>query len=174
MEEPHGFYVYAQIKGFSMRIINGVACLCLGMIGGVLGACSVSLMQAHMRTSKILQVRGLEIVDAQKKVRAVLATGNDGSVFLRLLSAQKDSIVDLAVRSGHGTLSFSTDHTNNLIAVGYQPLGDVVDGHDRGMWGISIKGHNHETKGMNVFTEDGMPQGFTVPLTPPQSTSLPR
>jgi hypothetical protein len=154
-----------------MKII--VACLCLSLIGGVIGGSSVMFMHDHMRAAKTLQVHALEVLDAQNNVRAVLATDEShGSVYLRMQSKTNAAAVDLGVVNDNGTLTFDTSHTNNLVVVGYRPQGDVVD--DRlGAWGILIKGPNHQYRGMNVFTTDGVPQGFTLPLLPPSSTPLP-
>jgi hypothetical protein len=156
-----------------MDMTRGVASLCLGLLGGAIGASSTMLMQDHIKAGKTLQVRGLEIVDAQNNVRAVLATDeSNGGVYLRMQSQANPAAILMQVTKDNGTLSFYTSHTNNLVAVGYQPVGDTVDD-PLGAWGITIRGPNHQLKGLNVFTKDGVPQGFTLPLPPPSPTPLP-
>ena len=71
------------------------------------------------------------------------------------------------VNKGEGSLSFSSTNKEDQVAVGYMPYGDVIDGHDRGMWGIQIAGPNRKSTGLNVFAQDGMVQGFTAPLEAP-------
>lgn len=68
---------------------------------------------------------------------------------------------------GEASLSFSSTNNANVVGVGYGHYGDVIDGHDRGMWGIQIAGPNHESSGLNVFSRDGILQGFRAPLEPP-------
>jgi hypothetical protein len=60
--------------GIRMQMIGGIAGLCLALIGGVIGASSVTFMHDHMRAGKTLRVRELKIIDAHNNVRAVLAT----------------------------------------------------------------------------------------------------
>ena len=66
-------------------------------------------------------------------------------------------------REGEGTLFFSSRQTRGQVAVGYQPYGDVVDGIDRGIWGIQVKGPDHETTGVGVYTENGLAETFVGP-----------
>jgi len=68
---------------------------------------------------------------------------------------------------GEAALSFSSTSNPDLVGVGYTHYGDVIDGHDRGMWGLQIAGPNHQSTGVNVFSEDGVLKGSTVPLEPP-------
>jgi hypothetical protein len=39
------------------------------------------------------------------------------------------------------------------------------------MWGLQIAGPNHQSTGVNVFAEDGVLKGSTVPLEPPPNIS---
>jgi len=75
------------------------------------------------------------------------------------------------IEKGEASLSFSSTSIPNLVDVGYSHYGDVIDGHDRGMWGVQILGPNHQSTGMSVFARDGVLQGFTVPLEAPHSAS---
>lgn len=68
---------------------------------------------------------------------------------------------------GEASLSFSSTNTPDLVGVGYAHYGDVIDGRDRGMWGLQIAGPNHQSSGVNVFSEDGVLKGATLPLEPP-------
>jgi hypothetical protein len=163
------------MQGEMMKITVGVACLCLGLLGGAIGAsCVVFVNWVGADRSNTLQVHTLQILDAHNNVRAVLATDeSDGSVYLRMQSKNNPAAVNLVVRNDNGTLSFNTGRTNSLVWVGYGPDGDVVN--DRlGLWGITIKGPNHQIRGMYANTVDGVPQGFLPPtwlLPPPTSPS---
>jgi len=75
------------------------------------------------------------------------------------------------VKKGEGVLSFSSTNKEDQVAVGYMPYGDVIDGHDRGIWGLQIAGPSHQSSGFNVFEEDGVLKGSTVPLEPADGSS---
>jgi len=181
------------------KIIWCVASLFLCVLSGIAGAYSVTILQERRAEGKTLQVRRLELTDAQKNVRAVFSVEDDGSVFLRMLSKEKAPVVELGVNEnpgpyklytpsgsltihdgagtpairlrtlekGEAALSFSSTNNPDLVGVGYTHYGDVIDGHDRGMWGLQIDGPNHQSTGVNVFSEDGVLKGSTVPLEPP-------
>jgi len=68
-----------------------------------------------------------------------------------------------AVGEGDGNLSFSTSNTPDQVTVGYEPYGDVTDGHDRAVWGVQVRGVNHESTGLGVSMEDGAVLGFMNP-----------
>jgi len=155
-----------------MKILSSVGGLCLGLVAGLIGAYSVMYM--HDRMGGNLRVRGLEIIDAQNNVRAVLATDESGGgAYLRMQSKTNPAAVNLGVRNDSGTLTFSTSRTNSLVAVGYQPVDDVVDDR-RGLWGISVKGPDHQIRAMNAFTLNGIPQEFTFQEAPSDLNSLPQ
>jgi hypothetical protein len=83
----------------------------------------------------------------------------------------KPSIQLRTFDNGKGSLLFTGPSTQEQVAVGYSRYGDVIDGHDRGKWGITIVGPDHKLDGIGVFAEDGVLRGFTVPLeAPPQTT----
>lgn len=181
------------------KVIWGVISLFLCVLSGIVGAYSMLLLQEHKTNGETLQVHRLELIDAHKGVRAEFFVEDDGSVFLRMLSKENASVVELGVnenpgpykqytpsgsltiRDGTGTpairlrtldkgeaaLSFSSTGNPDLVGVGYSHYGDVIDGHDRGMWGLQIAGPNHQSTGVNVFAEDGVLKGATVPLEPP-------
>jgi hypothetical protein len=155
-----------------MKLIVAVACLGLGVIGGVIGTSSVMFVhRASADREDTLRVHTLEIIDAHNTVRAVLTTDEgDGGVYLRMQSKTNAAAVNLAVIKDNGTLTFNTSNTNSLLTVGYTPDGDVVDDR-RGLWGVTVAGPNHQIKGMNVITLDGMPQEFLprAKLPPPSS-----
>jgi len=154
-----------------IKIIGNISGLGLALIGGIIGASFVTFAHDRMITGKTLQVHGLEIIDAHDNVSAVFTTQeSDGSVYLRMHSRTNPGAVILQVIKNNGTLSFYTSNTNNLVAVGYQPDGDVADDR-RGIWGITIRGPNHQIRGMNALTLDGLPQRFTFPVIPSQSAS---
>lgn len=64
---------------------------------------------------------------------------------------------------GDGALSFSSVRTEDQVAVGYIPYGDVIDEHDRAIWGVAVRGANHESTGVGVHTVDGIAQEFVGP-----------
>ena len=77
------------------------------------------------------------------------------------------------LKQDEGSLSFSNLRSMDQVAVGYMPYGDVVDGHDRGMWGIQIAGPDHKSVGLNVFSKDGVIQGPYAPLESPEKIVAP-
>jgi len=77
------------------------------------------------------------------------------------------------LEKGEASLSFSSTNTPDLVGVGYAHYGDVIDGHDRGMWGIQIAGLNHKSVGLNVFAKDGVLLGAYAPLESPQRIVAP-
>jgi hypothetical protein len=166
-----------------------VACL----LSGFVGACFATLLFVR-RTAGLLQIQRLELTDAQQRVRAVLST-DDGSVSLRMFSTQRTPMMELGVKDGpearghlviydkggrpsitlttrekdRGILAFSSENTPNQVSMGYSPVGDFEDGHDRGAWGLHIAGPDHTDQGLFVFSTDGKLTGFTVPLEAPRS-----
>lgn len=66
-----------------------------------------------------------------------------------------------------GSLSFYAPNNREQVAVGYSHYGDIVDGHDRGRWGIDVAGPNHQESGIGAFAEDGVIKGFSAPLEAP-------
>jgi len=93
-----------------------------------------------------------------------------GSLIIRD-GAQTPVIQLRTLHAGEGALSFSSANTPDQVVVGYQPYGDVIDGHDYGKWGIEVRGANRKSASLLVFTEDGIVQGFTAPLKAPKSAS---
>jgi len=182
------------------KLIWGVASMFVCLLSGITGGYSAMSLQGLRTTGKVLQAHKLELIDAQRNVRAVLSVEDDGSVFLRMLSKERLPVVELAVNEdpgpyglytpsgsltirdgggtpairlrtigkGEATLSFSSTNNSDLVDVGYAHYGDVIDGHDRGMWGLHIVGPNHQSTGLNVVSMDGVLQGFTAPLEAPQ------
>jgi hypothetical protein len=73
------------------------------------------------------------------------------------------------VNKGDGALSFSSARTEDQVAVGYMPYGDVIGEHDLARWGIAVRGPDHKSIGLGVFTEDGIMQGFKLQLQAPPS-----
>jgi hypothetical protein len=67
------------------------------------------------------------------------------------------------VNKGDGTLSFSSARTEDQVAVGYMPYGDAIGEHDLAIWGIAVRGANHQSTGVGVRTEDGIAQEFVGP-----------
>ena len=90
---------------------------------------------------------------------------------LTIRDGSKTPIIQLGTYSAsEGTLLFSSANAHGLVAVGYQPTGDVIDGHDHGLWGVQVKGPNHDFTIMGVRTEDGIAQEFISPkMTSPNS-----
>jgi hypothetical protein len=169
------------------------AALAACLLSGLIGACLAALLFTR-KTSGLLQGQKLELTDIHRRVRAVLST-EDGSVYLRMFSTQKTPVVELGVNDGpearghlviydrtgkpsitlvtrekdRGILAFSSESTPNQVSMGYSPVGDVDDGHDRGAWGLHITGPEHTDNGLFVFSTDGKLTGFTVPLEAPLS-----
>ena len=178
-----------------MKIAVASVCGCLlCLFSGAAGA-YWALMLESRQPKKALQVRQLELIDADKRVRGRLAVEDDGEVTFRMLSTNRVPVIELSTKesstgklgnmsspnltlrddsrnpvielgTSHGSdgvLFFSNRKTRGQVSVGYQPYGDVVDGVDRGIWGIQVKGPNHESTGVGVYTEDGKALRFLEP-----------
>ena len=175
-------------------------CLLCCFISGILGGYTVTFMRERKMEKDVLQLRKLELIDADKKVRAVFSVESDGNVVLRMRSKENVPALELGTGgpsaanassyqpSGYltirdhegdatstlstlgrseGSLRFFGPSNREQVVVGYKHYGDVVDGHDRGRWGLSITGSNHQESGIGAFSEDGTIRGFTAPLEPP-------
>lgn len=105
--------------------------------------------------------------------------GNDGPQQIPIPSGQltirdktgKPSVQLRSFDNGEGSLLFAGPNTQEQVAVGYSHYDDVIDGHDRGKWGITIVGPDHKLAGIGVFAKDGILQGFTIPLEAPRPTT---
>jgi hypothetical protein len=162
------------------------ACLASGFVG----ACLAFYFLAD-RAPGALRVTRLDLVDTNRRVRAVLSS-EDGSVSLRMLSGRAKPVLELGVRNesrpqlvmysetgtpnitlttqekDRGILAFSSENTPSQVTVGYSPVGDFEDGHDRGAWGLQIGGPEHTHRDLLVFGKDGKLTGFTLPLETPR------
>jgi hypothetical protein len=99
------------------------------------------------------------------------ATSNEPSGYLTIRDREGDATSTLSnLGRNEGSLMFYGPNNREQVAVGYSHYGDVVDGHDRGRWGISITGPDHQESGIALFSKDGIVKGFTVPLEPPSVT----
>ena len=168
------------------------ASIAAGTLSGIVGAYFATRLFTP-RTTGFLQVQKLEVLDTQRRVRAVLSAG-DGKVSLRMFSTLAAPILELGVSDGsdargeltiysdrgehavslrsveksRGVLTFSSEITPDQVSVGYSRVGDVDDGHDLGAWGLRVSGPNHDARGLFVFSKDGKLQGFTLPLEAPR------
>jgi len=68
-----------------------------------------------------------------------------------------------SVNKGDGSLSFSSTRTEDQVTVGRMPYGDVINDHDYATWGIVVRGADHQSTGVGVYTEDGVAQYFVGP-----------
>lgn len=74
---------------------------------------------------------------------------------------------------GEGALLFSSARTFGQVSLGYSRVGDAIDEHDRGIWGLRVMGADHKVTGFGAYSEDGTIKGFTVPLESPAVAPLP-
>ena len=90
------------------KIVWGSVSLVLCVISGVAGAYAVTLLQGRKAAEKTLRVRRLELIDANRNVRAVFSVEDDGNVFLRMFSRTKVPVVELGVDEDPGPYQLYT------------------------------------------------------------------
>jgi hypothetical protein len=87
---------------------------------------------------------------------------------LSLFDATGKPAVQLRVKGkSESSLTFASPSSEGQVEVGYANYGDVVDEHDRGIWGLEIVEPNHNMKGIGVFAEDGVLKDSHLKLEPP-------
>jgi hypothetical protein len=150
---------------------------------------SVKLMNRGPATS--LQVRELHLIDKQGRIRASLATNDEGDPSLNLLdkagkleaslaSGQREPHLDLVgpgpsssvylgIPNGKPILGFSGDGREGRVIVGYSVDDDTIPS-EMGHWGLTVTGFNGKrialglamTKGTEAGTFAELPKKGTI------------
>jgi hypothetical protein len=127
-----------------MKIIWGAVSLLLCVLSGIVGACSMTFLQERKAGRETLQVRRLEVIDAQKNVRAVFSVEDDGSVFLRMLSKEKAPVVELGVNENSGPYKLYTPSGSLTIHDGAGTPAIRLRTIERGEGSLSFSSTNKE------------------------------
>jgi hypothetical protein len=181
-----------------MKVVQIFLLIVVCVLSGMAGAYLMMHMTRTEKKASMIQTQRLELTDSNGKVRATFSV-DGGQVALRMLSQEGQPVLSLTVdqdresaKRSAGSIEIHDDSGKPLItmhsvgqeraqvaisgpsgddqvSLGYSPYGDVIDGHERGMWGLQVKGPGHSSSGINVFSEDGALKGFNIPLTPPQA-----